>query len=105
MNNIENMLPIKNQINPTSVQNEKRSSSVEAGETKSFASTIKDFIEAVNDKQGEASSKVTDIVQGNSEDISGAMATMEESRISFQMLIEIRNKLMDSYKEIQRMTV
>ena len=99
------MLPINNRINPTSVQNEKRNSSAEAGETKSFASTIKDFIEAVNDKQSEASSKVTDIVKGNSENISDAMATIEESRISFQMLIEIKNKLMDSYKEIQRMSV
>ncbi|MDP8237833.1 MAG: flagellar hook-basal body complex protein FliE [Candidatus Hatepunaea meridiana] len=70
-----------------------------------FGDTIQNFLTAVNHSQKNASNKVSDIVQGKSEDIADAMTAVEESRINFQLMLEIRNKLLDSYKEIQRMQV
>ncbi|MBT3234157.1 MAG: flagellar hook-basal body complex protein FliE [Calditrichaeota bacterium] len=70
-----------------------------------FGDTIKDFLNAVNNTQQEAGTKVADVVQGKSEDIADAMIAVEESRVSFELMLEIRNKLLESYKEIQRMQV
>jgi len=30
---------------------------------------------------------------------------MEEASVSFQMMVEVRNKLVDSYQELMRMSV
>ena len=49
--------------------------------------------------------KTNELVSGESQDLLGAMTSMEESRLSFQLLLEIRNNLLESYKEIQRMQI
>jgi flagellar hook-basal body complex protein FliE len=72
---------------------------------KDFGQTISDFVNAVNDLQKESSGKVADVIQGRSQNLHEAMAAMQESKLSFQLMVEIRNKLLESYKEIQRMQV
>lgn len=86
------------------VQNQKTSKSKEQN-PKDFGSTISDFLKAVNETQKESGKKVSDIIEGKSENLHEAMAALEESKLSFQLMLEIRNKLLDSYKEIQRMQV
>ncbi len=78
---------------------QKESSSV------NFADTIKDFLSAVNNSQKEAAEKVADIIQGKSENLAEAMTSLEKSQLSFQLMLEIRNKLLESYNEIKRMPV
>ena len=70
-----------------------------------FGDTIKDFLTTVNDKQKEAGAKTVDVIQGNTENLAEAMASLQESQISFQLMLEIRNKLMESFNEIKRMPV
>lgn len=77
----------------------------EVSKEKDFGQTISDFIKAVNDKQTESSTQVQDVIEGKSQNLHQAMASMEESKLSFQLMIEIRNKLLESYKEVQRMQV
>jgi len=72
---------------------------------KNFGETISDFLKAVNNDQKESSQQVQDVIQGKSENLHEAMAKLEESKLSFQLMLEIRNKLLDSYKEIERMQV
>jgi len=74
-------------------------------QVKDFGQTIKDFIKAVNTDQVRADKAVSDVVQGHSENLHQAMATMEEARLSFQLMIEIRNKLLESYQRLERMQV
>lgn len=70
-----------------------------------FGDTIKNFLTAVNNSQKEATGKVADIIQGRSENLAEAMVCLEESHLSFQLMLEIRNKLVESYNEIKRMPV
>ncbi|MEA3285992.1 MAG: flagellar hook-basal body complex protein FliE [Candidatus Marinimicrobia bacterium] len=72
---------------------------------KSFGDTMTDFLEVVNGNSKAAAAQVTDVVQGNSDSLTQAMISMEESKLSFQLMIEIRSKLLDSYQEISRMQV
>jgi len=70
-----------------------------------FGDTIKDFLTTVNDSQKEAGAKAVAVIQGRSENLAEAMASLQESQISFQLMLEIRNKLLESYNEIKRMPV
>jgi flagellar hook-basal body complex protein FliE len=72
---------------------------------KDFGDTISDFIDAVNESQKQAASETQDIIQGKSQNLHQAMASLEEAKLSFQLMIEIRNKLLESYQELQRMNV
>jgi len=74
-------------------------------QVKDFGQTIKDFIKAVNTDQVDANKEISDVIQGRSENLHQAMATMEEARLSFQLMIEIRNKLLESYQRLERMQV
>ena len=73
--------------------------------TRDFSATIADFLDSVNDKQKEAAGQVNDVIQGRSDNLHEAMTHLEEASLSFQLMIEIRNKLLEGYKEIERMQV
>ena len=70
-----------------------------------FGDTMKEFLNAVNEDKIEAGKKVEDIIQGRSENLADAMAALEESGLSFQLMLEIRNKLVQSFQEINRIPV
>ena len=86
------------------VQNKQTSKANEV-KGKDFGDTISDFLKAVNDSQKQSAQKVSDVIEGKSENLHEAMIMLEESKLSFQLMLEIRNKLLDSYKEIERMQV
>lgn len=71
----------------------------------SFGDTIKGFLEAVNEAQKNSMEKVSNVIRGESDDLTGAMVSLEEARLSFNLMLEIRNKLIEAYKEIERMQV
>ena len=70
-----------------------------------FADTIKDFLDAVNEDQKVASKSVEDVIMGNSETLADAMTKLEEANLSFQLMLEIKNKLVNAYNELNRMQV
>jgi len=71
----------------------------------SFGDTISNFLDAVNTAQVDAKDSVSEIVTGESENLHEAMAKVEEAKLSFELMLEIRNKLLQSFQEIQRMQV
>lgn len=70
-----------------------------------FSDEIKNLLYAVNDKQGLANNMVQDVVKGESDDLHGAMIALEEASVSFQLMLEVRNKMLDAYQEINRMNI
>lgn len=70
-----------------------------------FSQTIREFLNSVNDSQKSAAEKVTKVIEGSSENIAEAMTTVEEGRLNFQLLLEVRNKLLEAFREIQRMQI
>ena len=72
---------------------------------KDFGGVISDFIQAANEAQKDSAEKVTEVIQGKTENLHEAMAALEEARLSFQLMLEIRNRLLESYQELQRTQV
>lgn len=71
----------------------------------SFQNLLGDFVGEVNDKQLAASDAVNGLLSGKNVSLHQAMISMEEASVSFQMMVEVRNKLLDSYQELMRMQV
>ena len=59
----------------------------------------------VNSKQITASQTVNNLQAGGNVSLHQAVIAMEESNVSFQLMVEVRNKLLDAYQEIMKMQV
>ncbi len=71
----------------------------------SFENTIKNFVGEVAGKQAAAGEAVTGLLAGKNVSLHQAMIGMEEASISFQLMVEVRNKMLESYQELMRMQV
>ena len=70
-----------------------------------FKDTLKQFVESVNDLQTQASDTQTKFLKGEITDVHQVMIAVEEASTAFELLMEIRNKLLDSYQQVIRMPV
>ena|ERR1700722_5982935 len=71
----------------------------------SFQNLLGNFVGEVNDKQNAASDAVSGLLSGKNVSLHQAMISSEEASVSFSMMVEVRNKLLDSYQELMRMQV
>jgi flagellar hook-basal body complex protein FliE len=69
-----------------------------------FDKLVTDFVGEVSAKQAAASDAVNGLVSGKNVSHQ-TMIAMEEASISFQLMVEVRNKLLESYQELMRMQV
>ena len=70
-----------------------------------FGETLTQAVRDVNALQGEAGKAVQRMVSGEETDLHNVMVAVEKAKTSFDLLMEIRNKTIDTYKEILRMQI
>lgn len=68
-----------------------------------FGAAMSEALGKVNEIQGEADKAIQELAQGG--DITKAVLAMEKADLSFQIMVEVRNKLVSAYEEIMRMQV
>jgi len=71
----------------------------------SFGEMLTQAITDVNKLQSEAGKAVETMVSGESTDLHEVMIAVEKARTSFDLLMEVRNKTLDMYRELMRMQV
>ena len=71
----------------------------------SFQESIKNFIYDVDNLQKISKGKIEDFIAGEISDVHEVMIAVEKASTSFQLLMELRNKMFDAYQEIKRMSV
>lgn len=71
----------------------------------SFADTLKEFIGDIDSLQKESGQLTERFLKGEPVDIHEVMIAAEKSKTSFQLLVEMRNKFLDFYREVSRMQV
>ena len=71
----------------------------------SFSEALKGAISEVNNLQNQAENAVTKIQLDNRGSIHEVIIAMEKADISFRTMMQVRNKVLDAYQEIMRMTV
>ncbi len=72
---------------------------------KSFQAVLLESLDEVNRLQAEADQGVQRLLTGQTDNVAEVMAAVNKAGIAFDLLMEIRNKLVDSYREIQQMQV
>ncbi|MBC8001696.1 MAG: flagellar hook-basal body complex protein FliE [Opitutaceae bacterium] len=70
-----------------------------------FENVLGHLVGEVNDKQLAASQSVNGLLSGQNVSLHQAMISMEEASVSFQLMVEVRNKLLESYQELMRMQI
>jgi len=71
--------------------------------SKSFESTLNEFVGNVNDLQNSANDAIDKMASGQSADVHEVMVAVEKAKVSFDLLLQIRNKMLDAYKQIMQM--
>ena len=74
-----------------------------SGSQSGFGSLFGKLVGEVNQKQSVAGAAVAGLMSGNNVSLHQAMIAMEEASVSFQLMVEVRNKLLESYQELMRM--
>jgi flagellar hook-basal body complex protein FliE len=67
-----------------------------------FWDALKTTLNQVQEVQNEADQKVTDLVTGKGEDIHSAMAAVEKADLSFQLVMQVRNKIVQAYQQVSQ---
>lgn len=70
-----------------------------------FAQMFERFIKGVDQKKKISAKETQDLILGRSDNIHEAVVKSQEAGVAFNLMIEVRNKLVDSYKELMRMQV
>jgi len=70
-----------------------------------FHQTLKSLVRDVDQMQKTAEESSRRLMTGEVEDVHQVMVAMEEAQTSFQLMMEIRTKILDAYKEVMRMQV
>ncbi len=70
-----------------------------------FTDTLKNAVTAVNDLQLEARDAAIAVASGTAVDSAQAIVAIEKANVSFQFALQIRNKLLEAYQEVMRMSV
>lgn len=71
----------------------------------SFSSMLGQLVSEVNQQQVASTQTVNAMQSGQNVPLHHAVLAMEEANVSFQLMVEVRNRLLDSYQEIMRMQV
>ena len=98
--NVSSVLP---KTNPDSVGMTK----AKAADPKSeFADTIKaveKYISKVDDLQELSDISIKDLLSGKNEDITSVVSAVAKADMSFKLLVGVRNKLIEAYKQTMNM--
>jgi flagellar hook-basal body complex protein FliE len=70
-----------------------------------FKQLLRDQIEQVNRLQSDATTAVEDLAAGRRDDVEGVIAATHKAGIAFDMLVAVRNKVMEAYDEIKQIRV
>lgn len=110
ISNIENFLDTA-KINQRKLENlppvvvEKDNKSSVSNLNTSFAQTFNDAISSVDRSQKNSEKLMTQLATGQKTDVAEVMIAVEKSEIAFQLLTQVRNKIINAYQEVMKMQV
>jgi flagellar hook-basal body complex protein FliE len=77
---------------------------VEGGQ-KTFADTLSEAVNDVNELQKVADKKMEDLATGRAKSIPDVMIATEKADIALKLMVQVRNKIIDAYQEVMKMQV
>jgi flagellar hook-basal body complex protein FliE len=72
---------------------------------KTFSSILRDSVDKVNLYQHQADTAIKELIAGRTKNIHETMLAVERADTSLKLMMQVRNKVLDAYREIMRMQV
>lgn len=72
---------------------------------KSFSDVLSNSLEKVNEFANQADTATRELVAGRNKNIHETLLAVERADASFKLMVQVRNKILEAYKEIMRMQV
>lgn len=70
-----------------------------------FGQLVSEGVGEVNQQLLAAQADLQRLATGNVENLHQVMIRLEESRLSFQLLLQVRNRLLEAYQDVMKMQV
>ena len=70
-----------------------------------FGAWFAQEVDAVNTSMVKSEADIARLVTGETQSLHEVMMHMEEAKLSFQLLAQVRNRLLEAYQEVMRMQV
>lgn len=68
-----------------------------------FSDILKNAVGTVNTLNDSAAAQVSNLVQGGSANMNDVMIAVEKADVSFQLMMQVRNKIVNAYQDIEKM--
>ena len=87
-----------NQIQNNTIDNTNKN--LNESDKVNFTDVINNAVNKVNDSQVKANNDIEALIKGDDITMHEVMLSTQEAQISMQLMLEMRNKLYDAYKEL-----
>jgi flagellar hook-basal body complex protein FliE len=68
-----------------------------------FGGVLKNALQQVNQLSGGAEQQIGSLLQGGNADMSSVMIAVEKADVAFQLMMQVRNKIVNAYQDIEKM--
>lgn len=92
-----------NRVVPGLANQLQKSQQLDGADKANFTDLFNNFLNSVNDLQFDSAKAQELLASGDAADLHQVMIAAEEAGIAMDLLLEIRNKLVDAYKTIMQM--
>ena len=73
--------------------------------TESFGTMLDGLVSNVSGTQAHAADLTKQVLLGENDQLHHSVIAMQEASVAFSLMVEVRNKLVESYQELMRMQV
>lgn len=73
--------------------------------TGSFGQLVSDGLSRINGQLIGSQVDLQKLAMGNAQNLHQIMINLEESRVSFQLMMQVRNRLLEAYQDIMKMPI
>jgi flagellar hook-basal body complex protein FliE len=70
-----------------------------------FAAALREAVEEVNDLYQTSGQEIRRLVIGESDDLHSTLLAVQRAELAFELMLEVRNKVVQAYQEIMRIQV
>lgn len=80
-------------------------SAAAAPDAAGFAGALHEALQGTNRLQQAADQATQEFAVGKNRDVAGTLIAIEKANLSFQLTMQIRNRLVEAYQEVLRMSI
>ncbi|MGO9339043.1 MAG: flagellar hook-basal body complex protein FliE [Terracidiphilus sp.] len=73
------------------------------GDKLDFGAVLKNAISSVDQMNANAGTQVSSLLKGEGSDMTSVMIAVEKADVSFQLMMQVRNKIVSAYQDIEKM--